>query len=61
MVQVTKDSCEVLTECDKEFKDISWEMNDEEEPVPKKEKNTAASAVLKTKLRAEEKVCGFDD
>ena len=57
----------LLTDFDKEYKDISYEMDDEEEEsLPaKREKTSAAAAstdrsgtkaVLKTKLRSEEMV-----
>jgi nucleosome binding factor SPN SPT16 subunit len=60
IVKVTNDAPVVLTEFDKDFKDVSWEMkDDEEETAVKKEKATARggnSALLKTKLRGEDRV-----
>ncbi|KAJ3410484.1 FACT complex subunit spt16 [Chytridiales sp. JEL 0842] len=58
-VRVTKDAPLILSQFDKEFKDISWEMNDEDEDQAVKKEKAAArngnSALLKTKLRGDDR------
>jgi nucleosome binding factor SPN SPT16 subunit len=58
IVKITADQPVLLTHFDKDFKDISWEMKDDDDvEVVKKEKaSSKSSAVLKTKLRGEENV-----
>ncbi|KAJ3295307.1 FACT complex subunit spt16 [Rhizoclosmatium sp. JEL0117] len=55
-IRITKEAPVFLTNFDRDFKDISWEMNDEdEEPVAEKKSSTKVpTAVLKTKLRNDE-------
>ncbi|KAJ3218860.1 FACT complex subunit spt16 [Dinochytrium kinnereticum] len=55
IIQVKENGAELLTSFDKDFKDISWEMNDdnesEEDVIAEPVRNGRSSAVLKTKLR----------
>ncbi|KAI9352706.1 FACT complex subunit-domain-containing protein [Obelidium mucronatum] len=56
-VRVTKAEPVYLTNYDRDFKDISWEMNDEDDEPAVDNKKSAAkipTAVLKTKLRNDE-------
>ncbi|KAJ3025663.1 UNVERIFIED_CONTAM: FACT complex subunit spt16 [Siphonaria sp. JEL0065] len=56
-VRITKDEPVYLTIYDRDFKDISWEMNDEDDEPAADSKKSAAkipTAVLKTKLRNDE-------
>ncbi|KAJ3198628.1 FACT complex subunit spt16 [Entophlyctis luteolus] len=55
-VRITKGAPVVLTVFDKDFKDVSWEMNDDEPDTAveaKKNSAKASTAILKSKLRNE--------
>ncbi|KAI8834781.1 FACT complex subunit SPT16 N-terminal lobe domain-containing protein [Chytriomyces cf. hyalinus JEL632] len=55
-IRITKDAPVFLTEFDRDFKDISWEMNEDEDEIVAETKSAPKlpTAVLKSKLRNED-------